>query len=103
MANVVSHGACGIQWTQVGNQTGHCSGCHLTFSGEWAFDRHQSIIDGRVVCKIPSSIGLVAREDKNVAGSIIWGQATSHRQRSLNAPVAAVTREGSDVLVEEEV
>ena len=38
---IVRHGACGAVWWQSGNRTGHCSGCHRTFDGLGAFDRHR--------------------------------------------------------------
>jgi len=47
---------CRVQWRQSGNRTGHCSGCHRTFSGEAAFDAHQTIPDGRVVCRDPGTL-----------------------------------------------
>jgi hypothetical protein len=78
MANIVSHGACGVKWTQVANQTGHCSGCHLTFSSGDGFDRHQSIVDGRNKCKHPTECKppLVARLDRNT-GTEIWGRPST--------------------------
>lgn len=32
---------CGAWWVQRGNQTGHCGGCHKTFSSLAAFDAHR--------------------------------------------------------------
>lgn len=32
---------CGAWWQQRGNATGHCAGCHRTFSSLRAFDAHQ--------------------------------------------------------------
>ena len=32
--------ACRQTWKQHGNMSGHCAGCHRTFYGENAFDRH---------------------------------------------------------------
>jgi hypothetical protein len=90
VANIVQHGACGTRWTQVGNQTGHCSGCHETFGGEWAFERHQQIINGKVVCRNPLEIRLVGRKDRNT-DTVIWGQSTSHMQRSPEGATAAAT------------
>lgn len=71
---IVAHGQCGKQWTQIGNRTGHCSGCHETFSGLSAFDAHQSVVDDRNVCKKPENAGLVARPDRNIPDLMIWGQ-----------------------------
>lgn len=31
---------CGARWQQIGNQTGHCGGCHETFASLGAFDAH---------------------------------------------------------------
>jgi hypothetical protein len=38
--SITRHGQCGAVWWQSGNRTGHCSGCHRTFDGLGAFDRH---------------------------------------------------------------
>ena len=46
--------SCGTRWRQVGNQTGHCSACHLTFGGLDAFDRHRQDVAGRRVCLDPA-------------------------------------------------
>lgn len=43
-------------WRQSGNRTGHCSGCHRTFDGERAFDRHQTVSDGKVTCHDPAAV-----------------------------------------------
>lgn len=56
---IVSH-SCGVQWSQRGNLTGHCSNCHLTFDSLESFDRHQRVIRGRCVCTEPQNL---ARED----------------------------------------
>ena len=37
-----THGACGTRWTQRGNSTGHCAGCHRTFATSSLFDRHRT-------------------------------------------------------------
>lgn len=37
----VSHGACGKSWTQRGERTSHCGGCHETFATLGLFDRHR--------------------------------------------------------------
>lgn len=50
------HGACGKTWRQVGNRTGHCSRCHLTFQGATLFDGHQKLNDdGSVECSDPAT------------------------------------------------
>lgn len=54
MAQVARHGACGKEWVQHGNRTGHCSQCHETFEGVSLFEWHQTVTDsGRVVCARP--------------------------------------------------
>lgn len=75
MKNLTYHGACGKSWLQVGNQTGHCGGCHLTFSGLGAFERHQRMIDGRSVCLSPLALRppLMARPDRRTQEPI-WGE-----------------------------
>lgn len=47
---------CGITFKTHGNRTGHCSGCHRTFTGLSAFDRHQTITGGKVTCHDPATI-----------------------------------------------
>jgi hypothetical protein len=53
---IATHGECGAEWQQSGNKTGHCSGCHRTFSGISTFDAHQRIVDGRNVCLDPAEL-----------------------------------------------
>lgn len=55
---------CGGIWHQKGNRSGHCSNCHETFGSLSAFDRHQRMIEGKVVCFDPESVGLVMSVDK---------------------------------------
>lgn len=47
---------CGARWVQSGNRVGHCAACHVTISGIGAFDRHQTLRDGKNVCRHPSTI-----------------------------------------------
>jgi hypothetical protein len=47
---------CGTRWRQVGNQTGHCGGCHRTFASLDAFDSHQRIVSGKNVCLDPATL-----------------------------------------------
>ena len=47
----VMHGACGKSWKQKGNKSGHCGNCHDTYYGITAFDAHQRLVDGRIVCR----------------------------------------------------
>ena len=59
--------ACGARWVQHGNASGHCAGCHRTFYGVEAFDRHQHTgEDGRPVCSDP------ATAPPTKAGSVFW-------------------------------
>jgi hypothetical protein len=70
------HGACGQWWRQVGNQTGHCAGCHRTFASGRAFDRHHRIIEGRSVCVEPESLtrsdGLPLYESASDGLATVW-------------------------------
>jgi hypothetical protein len=61
-AGAIRHGECGAWWT--GPSRSHCGavGCHRTFSGESAADRHRvgtPGVDRR--CVDPAAVGLVAR------------------------------------------
>lgn len=91
MSNIVAHGQCGIKWTQVGNRTGHCSGCHLTFQGERAFDNHQTIKDGRVTCLDPTDQGLEYdyKVDKNT-GTLVWFRPYDRFKKVAETPEPAV-------------
>ncbi len=50
--------ACGTRWVQHGNRTGHCSGCHRTFTSGRAFDAHQRMLDHAPwqTCLDPASV-----------------------------------------------
>lgn len=63
--------ACGASWHQRGNQSGHATCCHLTFSSEAAFGRHRRV----TTCVHPSTVGLIPRVDK--LGTEQWGQPGS--------------------------
>lgn len=85
-------------WRQRGNRTGHCSGCHETFDGIEAFDRHQTVPDGRVVCADPATLTHVgeAREGELVyksrtddLGTTYWSLAPSAEQAERWAAVVA--------------
>ncbi|GAB3251722.1 FDXHR family putative zinc-binding protein [Kineosporia babensis] len=67
MSQLIYHGACGKSWT--GLTRAHCSGCHATMVNS-AFDKHQRIRGGRVVCLPPAEVGLVAREK---SWGVLWG------------------------------
>ena len=34
---------------------GHCTNCHRTWAGEYAFTKHQHLIDGNLVCDDPDT------------------------------------------------
>lgn len=61
--------SCGAQWG--GLLTAHCSGCHRTYTGLTAFDRHRDGSHARSTrhCRDPWDVGLV---DANRAYSC-WG------------------------------
>jgi len=50
----VLHPKCGKRYP-TGDRTGHCANCCQTFYGLSAFDRHQSVQQGRVSCSMPST------------------------------------------------
>jgi hypothetical protein len=93
VSNIVSHGACGKSWTQVGNSTGHCGGCHETFSSLENFDAHQTTVNGKTVCADPADVrirglAMVAKPDPNT-GIPVWtgarreGYPSSRSERVL--------------------
>jgi hypothetical protein len=45
-----------------GSRRSHCAGCHHTFSGLSAFDRHQTLNGGNI-CHAPDARGLIRRPD----------------------------------------
>lgn len=70
---VITH-SCGAKWS--GSSRAHCGGCHTTFSGDSAFDRHRRGDDGRQ-CLDPDAAGLVPRENR--LGGVIWGHPGTWR------------------------
>lgn len=62
--SVATCGGCKARWHQAGNRTGHCSGCHRTFSGVTTFDAHQRMDDGRNVCLDPATLTTKAGEPR---------------------------------------
>jgi len=77
-AMIASHG-CGASWVQRGSQTGHCCGCHRTFSSEDAFDMHRSDTPDMRVCADPADCkrpdGSPAFVQKHDGHSVIWMRA----------------------------
>lgn len=57
-ANVVTCAKCRSEWS--GLAAAHCAGCHLTFTGINAFEKHRL----RGVCLLPSDRGLVLSPNK---------------------------------------
>jgi hypothetical protein len=51
----------------------HCCACHLTFGGVRAFDMHQRLVDGRVVCRTPEEAGLVVTRTFG-DGGVVYGR-----------------------------
>lgn len=54
--------SCSAEWG--GTNTAHCSGCHYTFTGVTAFDRHRAGHGPRGRCRNVTEAGLV-RSDRN--------------------------------------
>jgi hypothetical protein len=85
---------CGVTFRTHGNKTGHCSGCHRTFTGIKAFDRHQTIDVGRVTCHDPASLyteadppdELYARREED--GVTYWTLAQTAEQAAHWASLA---------------
>lgn len=48
--------SCGAEWHQSGNRTGHCSGCHRTFSGISTFDAHRHDTPTGRACADPADL-----------------------------------------------
>ncbi len=75
---------CRARWVQVGDRTGHCSGCHRTFSSVLAFDAHRQTVDERRACVDPARLmradgrpRFVTRVD--AAGGLVWGEPSGAR------------------------
>lgn len=54
---LLSCSGCPSRWS--GLARAHCSGCHLTFTGVSAFDRHRS---SEGTCLLPPDLGMVLRD-----------------------------------------
>ena len=73
---------CGVSWTQHGNSSGHCSGCHRTFYGLTAFDNHfRRRPDGGPECTDP------AEHEPGKSGATFW--ADHEGQWHYGAPMTA--------------
>jgi len=63
-----------------GTLTCHCAACHVTFTGAESFDRHQTIENGKVVCRDPATwmkddgdpLFMAYRETPD--GKPVWGR-----------------------------
>jgi hypothetical protein len=69
----IRHGECGRWWT--GINRAHCAadGCHRTFSGDSAAEKHRVGSfgsDGDRRCVDPATVGLVARD---MPYGVLWG------------------------------
>lgn len=61
----VTCGGCSRVWG--GLRAAHCAKCHRTFVSPNAFDEHQKrMVKGAILCRDPSSIGLVFDEGKDL-------------------------------------
>jgi hypothetical protein len=89
MAEIVHHGK-DCSWRQSGNNTGHCSGCHVTFDGERSFDRHQTVKDGKVICHDPAT--MTRRDGSAMYESRTDDVATYWRLRPSDAQIASYAR-----------
>ena len=57
---------CGARWT--GPSRSHCAGCHLTFSGQTAFEKHRKT----GICLTPEEAGLIPRPDRK-GNTVLYG------------------------------
>ena len=76
---------CGATWKQVGNQTGHCSGCHRTFASLAAFDAHfrgVSCVDPALVTRSTGEPMFVAETGgPQVQNGVIWRLVPTQKQQ----------------------
>lgn len=80
---------CGARWKQIGNATGHCAGCHNTFSSLAAFDAHfsgVSHLDPALVTRSTGEPLFVAETGGAQPGNgVIWRlRPTQKQQEALN-------------------
>jgi len=65
-----------------GKLTCHCvaEGCHRTFTGAESFDRHQTLEDGKVICRDPATwlkedgVPLFMAYRQTPDGQPVWGR-----------------------------
>lgn len=77
---VITCSGCTAEWTGVSRA--HCSGCHHTFTGITAFDRHRDAggdDEPHGFCHAPDVCGLVEREQG------IWGAPAMTRKQIEDA------------------
>jgi ribosomal protein L34E len=69
--NAVQFPACSLDhvWRQRGNRTGHCAKCHETFEGISLFDAHQTVKDGKTICKDPRTEAIGGKTLRQVDGA----------------------------------
>lgn len=80
---------CGATWKQIGNATGHCAGCHRTFSSLAAFDAHFrgiSCLDPALVTRSTGEPLFEAQTGGAQPGNgVIWRlRPTQKQQESLD-------------------
>lgn len=103
MAEIVHHGP-KCSWRQRGNLTGHCSGCCRTFDTLSAFDAHQAVVDGRVVCSDPATMtrsdGSPRYQSRTDDVAEYWALVPTDAQLEAHARFIATVRapSGNDAL-----
>jgi hypothetical protein len=84
--------------SRANDQDGHCTNCHLTWSGEIAFTAHQHIADGVLTCEDPTTSikpeggqKWWPRERPGTTDGVAWGLGEPGWAglRGTAAPVAA--------------
>jgi hypothetical protein len=85
---------CGKTYRLHGNRTGHCTRCHLTFSGSSAFDGHQRPIAGATTapyseCLDPAEIASNAgiqtyerRSEPDSTDGFVWALVISDARKA---------------------
>lgn len=86
-----------------GLATRHCAGCCRTFTSISAFDLHQRIEDGRVVCSDPAEVTkrdgthLMAVIRHTRTGSPVWGRNVPDTRTHRESEALARPAEGDRV------